>query len=948
MENVGRIEAIDGEVTITRADGTTVQAESGTEVFEGDVVVTDSGESVSIIFEDQSIFSMGESGEMVIDEMIYDPDDQTGSMNIDIAHGVATFVSGFIAKTDPDAMSLTTPVATIGIRGTQVGVSVEPNGETKAALMVETDGFIGEIVVQNEHGVQVINQPNYSTTIMPGFRPSDPVELTLDLIEDRFGLSKILTEDAVGVLDEDIPELEEAHEDSLEVERNSEFKGEFEQEGSTHQIEVDAQNGKFVLNPDGTYTYVPDEGFVGQDSVTITYMNEFGEWVTETIYFNVVEELSSDLDAEGLDDFETAAGGPRGFDEDFVNVVDDADDISPISKLRPIEGPSNEISPLRSITDAPDRLYGSESENRENNPVQPLPGIPENEGSNGDSSTLPPVPTPGDDGGGDPEPPQEPVPISTNTETITREIVTVSDPIYDDEISYNDVHVDDTITTTQVTTHNATTTTTTEIVEVYVTTIEFDDGTVQVSEADPVVIDTIETEETIQVAEPIEEIYSVTTIELVETQTTRIENENIVPTEEFIEETTDNITETDLVTTNTKTWDEITVTSTQEIYTTTFSDGRTETQEFDPDVTSTSEPKEEITTETEWYSTATTEDVVTIETVHFEPIVEFTNETVEEPYEDPETGKEYLQVTRITTTTTQNDSSIITTVTPTTTTEYATGETTVEEGEPVQTADPQETETTVETESNWLSRSITEDVVTTETIQSDPIETITYEDFEEIVEDIETGDEYVQITRVYTTETVYEETVVTTTTPTTTTEYADGEITVLTEEPVITESEPTLTDPIFTESEPEIISYEPVDDDDDDKGHGNDPDGHDSDNPGHGGEGGEGGEGRPDHSYENNGWGNGDQDAPGNSGPHNQAENQIGVNEEGFLIIEGMFAEDPELTLPGEDTQSEPSEPKIHGKKGKGKKKDDDRDYDENASYQTTSDDTPGPVIDDF
>ncbi len=27
------------------------------------------------------------------------------------------------------------------------------------------------------------------------------------------------------------------------------------------------------------------------------------------------------------------------------------------------------------------------------------------------------------------------------------------------------------------------------------------------------------------------------------------------------------------------------------------------------------------------------------------------------------------------------------------------------------------------------------------------------------------------------------------------------------------------------------------------------------------------------HKYQNNGWGNGDQDPPGNSGPHNGAEN---------------------------------------------------------------------------
>ena len=41
-----------------------------------------------------------------------------------VVEGVFTFVSGQVAKTDPDAMTLDTPVKTIGIRGTQVGIDL--------------------------------------------------------------------------------------------------------------------------------------------------------------------------------------------------------------------------------------------------------------------------------------------------------------------------------------------------------------------------------------------------------------------------------------------------------------------------------------------------------------------------------------------------------------------------------------------------------------------------------------------------------------------------------------------------------------------------------------------------------------------------------------------------------------------------------------------------------
>ena len=56
---------------------------------------------------------------------------------------------------------MTTPVATIGIRGTQVALSFDPadgGGDgLKIVLMEESGGFVGEVVVQNAAGVQILN-----------------------------------------------------------------------------------------------------------------------------------------------------------------------------------------------------------------------------------------------------------------------------------------------------------------------------------------------------------------------------------------------------------------------------------------------------------------------------------------------------------------------------------------------------------------------------------------------------------------------------------------------------------------------------------------------------------------------------------------------------------------------------------------------------------------------
>ena len=50
------------------------------------------------------------NGEMVLDELVYDPGAQDGSLAVNMVQGVFTFVSGQIAKTDPDAMTITTPM----------------------------------------------------------------------------------------------------------------------------------------------------------------------------------------------------------------------------------------------------------------------------------------------------------------------------------------------------------------------------------------------------------------------------------------------------------------------------------------------------------------------------------------------------------------------------------------------------------------------------------------------------------------------------------------------------------------------------------------------------------------------------------------------------------------------------------------------------------------------
>ena len=177
-ESIGQITVLQGTVTITRTDGTKVKASDGAPIFQGDVIETGSG-AIGITFADDSVFSLAEQGRMTIDEMIYDPGTQSGKSAIGLTSGVFTFVSGQIAKTDVGAMTITTPVAVIGIRGTAGGGKAAPEGNPNTFTMFsDPGGGTGEMTITTLGGAQTLSTPNQTTQISSAYvPPTIPVTL---------------------------------------------------------------------------------------------------------------------------------------------------------------------------------------------------------------------------------------------------------------------------------------------------------------------------------------------------------------------------------------------------------------------------------------------------------------------------------------------------------------------------------------------------------------------------------------------------------------------------------------------------------------------------------------------------------------------------------------------------------------------------------------------------
>ena len=172
---IGHIETVEGEVIITRADGSQVIASVGTPVFQDDVIVTDGAGSVGLRFVDGMTLSLGADARMVLDEFVYQPEAGEGGGIIEIIQGAFSFVSGAAAKMGLDSMVIETPTMTIGIRGTKVVANASAEGETtEVVLLPEDDGTIGKIMITTDAGQELLEEAFVSTTVTSRFLPPAP------------------------------------------------------------------------------------------------------------------------------------------------------------------------------------------------------------------------------------------------------------------------------------------------------------------------------------------------------------------------------------------------------------------------------------------------------------------------------------------------------------------------------------------------------------------------------------------------------------------------------------------------------------------------------------------------------------------------------------------------------------------------------------------------------
>ena len=120
--DIGQIKVAKGAVTIERG-GQSLAAQPGAHLQTSDVVRTGSDGSVGITMTDNSILSAGPNSVLALDRYEFDATTSAGRFDASLRRGTLAVVSGRLAKQSPDAMTVRTPLAVLGVRGTEFVVS---------------------------------------------------------------------------------------------------------------------------------------------------------------------------------------------------------------------------------------------------------------------------------------------------------------------------------------------------------------------------------------------------------------------------------------------------------------------------------------------------------------------------------------------------------------------------------------------------------------------------------------------------------------------------------------------------------------------------------------------------------------------------------------------------------------------------------------------------------
>jgi hypothetical protein len=163
-QNIGDAQVVVNDVKGVVGTQEPAVLRAGIDVFQNEVIRTGANSASRVKFQDNTDLAVGASSEVTLDRFVFDPDPTKSQVALSIAKGVARFTTGSLPKS---AYKISTPTATIGVRGTILTVAVAADG-TSIVSVSEGSALI------TANGVTVTVDAGMTTTVNPGAPPTTP------------------------------------------------------------------------------------------------------------------------------------------------------------------------------------------------------------------------------------------------------------------------------------------------------------------------------------------------------------------------------------------------------------------------------------------------------------------------------------------------------------------------------------------------------------------------------------------------------------------------------------------------------------------------------------------------------------------------------------------------------------------------------------------------------
>jgi hypothetical protein len=169
---IGNVATLAGSATVTR-NNASAPLKLKDDIFLNDVLQTSANSTLGVTFNDATTFNLTANARIAVDSFVYEDGGKANAALFNVAKGTVAFVAAAVAKSGD--MKISTPTATLGIRGT-TGLVEVPEGATAGGannvavkLYPDPDGKVGRIEINDRAGARLgfLTQGASGFTIRP-------------------------------------------------------------------------------------------------------------------------------------------------------------------------------------------------------------------------------------------------------------------------------------------------------------------------------------------------------------------------------------------------------------------------------------------------------------------------------------------------------------------------------------------------------------------------------------------------------------------------------------------------------------------------------------------------------------------------------------------------------------------------------------------------------------